>query len=136
MDTQLRTLRIVRAAMLVAAIMYVFIAERLVQAHDPLPTSFYFAMIAVAAGSALLALIFRNKSVPLGAAAAPLQATDTAKVRRWMVSYIVPYALAESVVLDGLVLRFVGATFPQVLPFYVGGVALLLLLAPRLPEET
>ncbi len=54
-------------------------------------------------------------------------------MQRWMASYIVPYALGESIVLEGFVLRFVGASLAQAIPFYAVGIALLLVFTPQLP---
>ena len=42
------------------------------------------------------------------------------------------FALCESVVVYGLVLRFIGATWIQVAPFYLAGIVLLILFRPRI----
>jgi len=58
---------------------------------------------------------------------------DSLLLQHWRSGYIVTYALCESLALFGLVLRFLGCTFQQCLPFYVGGFVLLFFFGPREP---
>ena len=53
---------------------------------------------------------------------------DSLTLSHWRTGYIVTYALCEGLALFGLILRFVGCSFQQSLPFYIGGFVLLLSL--------
>jgi F0F1-type ATP synthase membrane subunit c/vacuolar-type H+-ATPase subunit K len=56
-------------------------------------------------------------------------------IARWRGACIVGFALCEMVALYGFVLRVMGFTLTQVSPFYLGGIALMLLFLPRRPDS-
>ena len=60
--------------------------------------------------------------------------TDVGTLNRWRSSYIVTYALSESLALFGLILRFMGFNLVQVVPFYLAGFILMLFFGPRQPS--
>lgn len=70
---------------------------------------------------------------------APLLADTTgelgARLGRLRFYYILCYTLSESVALYGFVLRFLGASREEAIPFFGVAVALFLLCYPRLPER-
>jgi hypothetical protein len=45
------------------------------------------------------------------------------------------FALSEAVVIYGVVLRFVGFRFSQVVPFFLAGLILMLFFGPRRPAN-
>lgn len=124
-------MNIVRGGLLIAALVYPFVAEKIAKPHGPVVPAFFYAMAGVAAVVTLVALIVRAKTPALTEA----DIKDKAKVVRWRAMHIITYALALSVVLDGFVSRVVAVTVRQVLPFYVVGVLLLLVFSPRVSDQ-
>jgi hypothetical protein len=60
---------------------------------------------------------------------------DSVTLNHWKSGYITTYALCEALALFGLILRFMGCSFQQSLPFYVGGFVLLSFFGPREPAR-
>jgi hypothetical protein len=133
LSASLKMMRIMTVAFVAACSMFVYIAENVLQpaSHTPDPLIFkVFASIAIAAGA--VALFLRVKRIP--ASLNRLAAGEAAAWGAWRGSHMLGLALSESVVLFGFVLRQLGATRDQVLPFYVGGFLLLALFFPRRPD--
>jgi formate-dependent nitrite reductase membrane component NrfD len=134
MDSAIRVLRIVHGALLGAAFLYVFMAEKLNEGREPKSTSvIYMAIAVMAVAVVVISFVFRIRMVGSSEEKLRLDATDATALARWRAGNVVTLALAESVVLYGLVLRFVGATTAQAVPFYLAGIAMLLLFTPRRP---
>lgn len=134
MDSAIRGLRIVHGALLAAAFLYVYLAETLKADSYPRPISLIYVAIAAVAGAVIvISFVLRIRMVNSSEERLRLDASDAAALARWRAGNIASIALAESIVLYGLVLRFVGATTGQVVPFYLAGIAMLLLFTPRRP---
>jgi hypothetical protein len=58
---------------------------------------------------------------------------QTGSIKRFQVGYITCFVLSEAIVLYGINLRFYGARLDGALPFYVGGLLLMLFSMPRNP---
>ncbi len=58
--------------------------------------------------------------------------SDPQALQKWRSAYVLPFTLAESVALFGLVLKFMGASWRVAGPFFAAAILLLLLWAPRL----
>lgn len=129
----LRMLKIVHAAMIAAAVIYIFIGEQAARARE-LPGPIFFALIVVAAGCAGAALYVRTSQIEPAAENLHHQAVEPAVLGRWMTAHIMAFALLEAVALFGLVLRLLGARFSQVIGFYAAAILLLLAFAPRRPQ--
>jgi len=134
MEQQLRVLRIVHAAMLAAAVLYIFLPETVNRDRVEEPSQLtYLAVAVMAAFSVGAALMVRQAMVGRASETLQLHPEDIAAVRRWFAGNMILFALCESVVVYGLALRSIGATWVQVAPFYAAGIILLLLFAPRKP---
>jgi hypothetical protein len=59
---------------------------------------------------------------------------DTAALVQWRASYVISYAVSESIAIYGLLLHFLGFSMKQVAPFLIAGFLLILFLAPSLPK--
>jgi F0F1-type ATP synthase membrane subunit c/vacuolar-type H+-ATPase subunit K len=137
MERARKTVQMFRIALLVSIALYVYIGEvysgeRGGQSMAPDPNrNLYFLLTLVALTTVGMIFAVRRLFVlpsETKLAAAP---EDAAALNRWRSGYIVTYALSEALALFGLVLRILGFTFSQVLPFYVVGFVLMLLFAPR-----
>ena len=71
------------------------------------------------------------KTIPAGFTKIGFQPDDSLAIRRWYASQVILFTSAECTPLFGLALRLRGKPLNLVLPFYVAGAVLLLLLWPR-----
>jgi hypothetical protein len=119
--------------MLTAAVIYIILPE-LVHVHTREVSRMLFTiLLGLAFVIATVALMVRNRMVERAASQLALAPTDAAALNRWRMGHIVLFALSESIVLYGLVLRFIGASILQAGVLYAGGIALLLMFTPRRP---
>ncbi len=136
MEAQLRSMRIVHGAMLFAAVLYVYIAEKLKPVAVAAPNSILYAAITCVAIALIgVAFFFRKRYVSDAEEKLrqPTTNTNPDTLRRWRAGHLVCFAFGESVVLYGLVLRLLGSATRQVVPFYVVGILLLIWFTPRRP---
>jgi hypothetical protein len=128
-----RTLRIVQWTMMGSIVLYAVVGEVLrsrASAVDP-SLSYVFTT----AGVAIVGVIFvvRRTLVLRSAETLAARPDDTLTLSHWKSGYIATYALCEGLALFGLILRFMGCSFRQCLPFYIGGFVLLFFFGPREP---
>lgn len=133
-DGTLRILRTICAALLLSMVAYVWIAEKIAvhpaQAMDrTFSTSIGILVVAIVVG----AFVVRAKMIRPALDTLQTKPEDIPSLGRWRAGTILSYALAESTVLFGLVLRTTGATRAQSASYYVVGPLLLLLWWPRRP---
>ena len=99
------------------------------------PADSSLSYVFTTAGVALVGVIFvvRRTLVLRPAEDLAARPDDSISLSHWKTGYIATYVLCETLALLGLVLRFLGFTFRQSLPFYVAGFVLLLFFGPREP---
>jgi len=128
-----RTLRAVQWTMLGSILLYALAGELVgLRVHSVDPSlSYVFSTAAVA----LVGIVFVVRRTLVFRSAESLGANpdDAVSLRHWRSGYITTYALCEVLALLGFVLRCLGCSFQQSLPFYVGGFVLLFFFAPRVP---
>jgi hypothetical protein len=131
-----RTLRAVQCALLGSIFLYAVAGEVLglrARAVDP-SLSYVFSTAAVAIVGVIFVvrrtLVFRSAE-SLGA-----HPDDTISLRHWKNGYLATYVLCEALALFGFVLRCLGCSFQQSLPFYFGGFVLLFFFGPREPVSS
>ena len=135
MEPARKLLQVVRGGLLASIAMYVFVGECLHPNLAAVPDrNVYFALTLVAITTVGMIFAVRRLFVLRSESALAAEPEDVAALNRWRAGYIIVYALCEAVALFGLVLRFLGFTLAQVLPFYVVGFVLMLLFAPRMPS--
>ncbi len=135
MDATLRLVNVVYWAMLVAALFEIGVAEQFGAKSIPKDVRIVqLALIVVSASMLASMWIVRGRMMRGIADTLRGNPGDRASIQRWWAANIVTFALCEAVVLYGLVLRFLGGSFYQSLPFYATGVVLLLIFRPALPE--
>ena len=135
MEPARKLLQVVRGGLLTSIAIYVFMGERLSPNLAAVPDrNVYFAITLVAITTVGMIFAVRRAFVLRAEATLAAQPGDEAAINRWRTGYIIVYALCETVALFGFVLRFLGFTLAQVLPFYVVGFVLMLLFAPRIPS--
>jgi hypothetical protein len=124
MDSSLKLLRTVRLFLLATIVLYAAIAERFGPAPKAQAPLVYYAITAVAIS--LIATMFAIRRGRLSKLEKILSSDqeDIAALNPW-----------RAIALYGLVLRFLGFTFTQVVPFYIAGFVLMLYFAPRRPSN-
>lgn len=135
METSLRLLRIVWAALLMAIIAYIVIGER-VASNRPSPDPIVFRMISLVAISSVV-IIFGVRRIIVARAVQALgnNPEDQPAFMRWRGGSIATFALCEAIALYGFVLRMQGFTLSQVAPFYISGLLLMVYFGPRRPAS-
>lgn len=131
MEASLRLLRMVQVAMLISIGLYAFIAQGYGPAPKPVAPISAITMAALAVSTIGAVLVVRRILVKPAEAELSKNFADTGAQNRWRMGYIATYALSEAVALYGVVLRFIGFSFSQVIPFFVAGFILMLFFGPR-----
>jgi F0F1-type ATP synthase membrane subunit c/vacuolar-type H+-ATPase subunit K len=134
MESARKTVQMIRIALLVSIALYVFIGERVGQSVAAPNRNLYFILTLVAITTVGMIFAVWRLFVLRSEAALAAQPEDPAALNRWRSGYIITYALTEAVAMFGLVLRILGFTLSEVAPFYLVGVALMLLFGPRRPS--
>jgi|SRR5215470_2855982 len=135
MNSAARTLNFLRAALLAAIAIYMFIGEQ-IGSKQPASSSLLFDGIAfVAVLVIVMIFVFRRLNVLPAANALVNEPENAPMLARWRGGYIVTYALCEAVALFGFTLRILGFGLVQVAPFYLGAILLMLYFGPRVPAS-
>ncbi len=134
MDMAFSILQIVRFAMMASVALYAIVGEFAgpKTAHTPDPSIFYLLSVIVIALVGVMFVVRKSLVLPSELALAK-QPSNVIALGRWRNGNIASYAVSESIALFGLVLRMMGFTLSQVMPFYVGSFVLLLFFGPRRP---
>ena len=133
LDNSIRSIRIIYAALLFTMILYVLTAEKLSHQEPHDIHTIWLAFLVSGLMIVAVALSFRIKMLKPAGETLQAKADDQRALARWRAGNILSAVLAETVVLFGFALRFMGGTTWQALPFYVVGIALMLVWWPRRP---
>jgi hypothetical protein len=125
----------VRAALLVAVALYMFVGEQLASGRVESPNVVLFQVMAiVAVVNVVLIVVVRRSMVAPSLAVLRSNSSDLPALNRWRGGYVVTYALCEAVALYGFILRIMGFSFRSVVPFYLASVILMIYFGPRSVE--
>lgn len=127
-----RTLHLV---LFLSIFLYVIAGEMQHPALESIPPLMQYGLFVVAGSVTIVAVVFRQMTA--GSAEEVLRRTpdDAVALARWRVGQLVSYVLAESVALFGFALRFLGAPFGRVLPYYAAASVLFLVFRPTDPRS-
>ena len=133
-DGTFRALRKVHLALLVSVVLYIWVAEKVLQHNQPVPDRFIVTAIGLLAAVMVVAAIaVRTKMTQPALDILQTNPDDKSSIVRWRIGSILSYVLAETVVLFGVALRILGATLAEVAAFYTAAIVLMLFLRPRQP---
>jgi len=136
MESALKTVKIIRLALLASVVLYGLVGELAAKAAaGPANVTVFNALSLVAIVMIGIIVVLRRTLVLPAQTLLSSQAANVDALNRWRAGYIATYAICEAVALCGLVLRFLGFSLQQVAPFYVAGLALMLFFSPRLPSR-
>jgi hypothetical protein len=134
MDIAKRTLNMVRAALIFAIAVYMFIGEQVAVGKTGPPNAMLFQILAVVAVVNIVVIfIVRRSTVAPALATLQENSGHMAALIRWRGGYMVTYALCEAVALYGFVLRVLGFSYRMVVPFYLASFVLMIYFGPRVP---
>jgi hypothetical protein len=121
-DGSLKILRITHSALLLSMGLYIWVAEKIV-VHPELVLDRIFSTSigALAVVTVIAAFVVRRKMIGPALDTLQTKPEDTGSLTRWRAGNIISYALAESTVLFGFVLRMLGAPLTQSAWFYFAG---------------
>jgi hypothetical protein len=130
------TLNMIRAALIFAIALYMFVGEQLAAGNPGTMNAILFQVLAVVAVvNIALILIVRRSMVTPSLAILRSNSTDASALNRWRIGYVITYALCEAVALYGFVLRIMGFSYRIVVPFYLASFILMIYFGPRTVEE-
>jgi hypothetical protein len=136
MDAAFRVVRILHLAMLAASVLYLVVGEVVASSAsrptdlDPMLGNIFLVL---GFGLAFAAIMVRQKLVASSQETLLRSPADAVAVGHWRLGHVLPFALAEAVVLFGLVLRILGAPLTTAAILYAIGIVALLIVAPRRP---
>lgn len=133
MRSTVKTLRTLQWAMLGSILVYAVLGEVVGSGARGVDPSLSYVF--TTAGVAIVGVIFvvRRTLVLRSAESLASHPDDSLTLSHWKSGYVATYALCEGLALFGLILRFMGCSFQQSLPFYIGGFVLLSFFGPREP---
>lgn len=120
--------------MLAAAFLYIIVAEQMASASSAPDRMIVGIVTALAIGNAIVAVIVRTKLAKPAELALSTDPENAALQNRWRMGTIIAAAMGESIVLFGMVLRFLGADRANVAALYLIGVVVLVFAMPRKPQ--
>ena len=134
MESSLKLLRVVQTAMLASVVLYVLLAARFGPGPQKTMPVVLYAIAAVAVSISVGIFIVRRVMVVRAENVLSANAEASGALNRWRAGHIIILALSETIAIHGLVLRFVGFRFSQVLPFFAASFILMLFFGPRRPS--
>jgi hypothetical protein len=136
MDIAKRTLNMIRAALIFAIAVYMFIGERVaVRRAGPVNMMLFQILAVVAVVNIVVIWIIRHSMVKPSLAVLQKNQNDNLAFSRWRGGYILTYALCEAIALYGFVLRVLGLSYRMVVPFYLASFILMIFFSPRVPQS-
>jgi len=138
MEPSLKLIKIIRAALMAAIILYGLVGEILAQKALATPRSasgIYFAITLCAITLVGVIVAVRRLWVLPAEVMLAAQPLDVAPLMRWRAGYIATYAVSEAIALLGFVLRILGFTLSAVIPFYLVALILMMFFGPRRPAN-
>lgn len=124
-------LRLIHTAFVFTWFMYIGLVVYLQLPEKPVPPVIPVALGVAAVSSISVARILRQKLLVEPARTLVSDPENAPILRRWVSGNIVSFAFAESIVLFGVVLRFLGERWRVAAIFFGAGLLLLLFWAPR-----
>jgi len=134
MTNTLRFLRIIWAALLTAIVLYICVGELIGRRNYPANITLFKA-IAVLTIIVVCAIFAVRQFMAKQLTVLQAEPESAGVMAWWRGACIIGFALCDMVALYGFVLRIMGFTLTQVSPFYLGGIALMLLFVPRRPDS-
>jgi len=124
-------LRLIHFAFVVTWFMYLGVLIYLKLPESQVPTAFPLALGFVAISTISVGQTLRQRLVIATAATLVSDPENKTILRRWRAGNIVSFTFAESIMLFGVVLKFLGERWNIVAIFFAAGLLMLLLWSPK-----
>ena len=121
--------------MLLSIGLYAFVAARYGPDAKAVSPIFTYSIAVLAASMIAAILLVRRTIVKPAETTLAGDSENVVVLNRWRIGYVATFALSEAVALYGVLLRFVGLEFQQVVPFFLAGFILMLYFGPRRPTN-
>ncbi len=131
MESAVKQMRLMWVFFLVAAFAYVGLAEFMPHSVPPVKPEVYQILLALGLMELVAIVIVRKLYVGRAEDVLRTDPNSSAAVFRWRQGQLASLAVASSIVLYGLVLRFIGASRMQATPLYVVGIAAMVVFQPK-----
>ena len=132
-EISLKVLRSSHAIFITSIRLSAFVAERVMQrGTSVLSPTFVTTMTILAIAMTIIAAIVRRRIVTPAIERLRVESEDPRALNRWRMGTMISFVLVECVALYGFVLRVLGASRRQTLPFYLVAILLMLIWTPRL----
>lgn len=135
MQNSLKVLRTIQWAMLLSIGLYAFMAARYGPDSKAVSLVFTYSIVVLAASMIAGILLVRRIIVKPAETTLAGDSENVVALNRWRIGYVATFALSEAVALYGVLLRFAGLEFQQVVPFLLAGFILMLFFGPRRPSN-
>jgi hypothetical protein len=133
MDAALKVLRIIQVALISSVVLCMLVGE-IAGKHQSVGNSgIAIAIAGMAATTVVIVVMLRRAMLMPAALVVSTNGAEGAAITRWKAANIVVLALCESIGVYGFVLRFVGFTLMQAMPFYLAAILMMLYFGPRRP---
>jgi hypothetical protein len=131
----LRFLKILYFAMASSVVVYLIVLEVIASELEPQPVAALRTVLIVLAAILATVVLFLRFSILPGLLSPALGEAPESHAAKLRTCYAICFTLAEAVGLLGFVLRFVGGSRADALPFLLGSFILFAACFPRVPED-
>ena len=132
-DCSLRDVRLIAALLLFSALLYIYVGEMLgpKSPRDAWTFLLIFGLLSLSD----ISVAFSMRSRYLGSTEETLRSSpeDQVALGRWRSGQIISLVMCQTIALFGLILRILGGTSLQTIPFYLVSASMMLVWWPRRP---
>jgi hypothetical protein len=133
MDAALKILRMIQVALISSVVLYIVVGEIAGKRQPVGNSSIAIAIAGLAATTVVIVVMLRRAMLMPAAMVLSTNGGVGSAITRWQAANIVVLALCESIGVYGLVLRLLGFTLIQAMPFYLAAILMMLYFGPRRP---
>lgn len=127
-------LRTFQGALILSIFLYGLVLKEIPTPSPQAPDALLAILLGVVSAGMLVAgLVVRSRMIGRAYETLRVKPDDRESLNRWRVGAVLSAALAEAVVLYGLVLYLIGKPVRQAAPFFVVGAVVMLLWWPKQP---
>jgi F0F1-type ATP synthase membrane subunit c/vacuolar-type H+-ATPase subunit K len=128
----LRAARVLHVALLVMVLVDFDVSYRLAPIQNQISPIMVYAITFVCLNDIGVAVFLRSRMIGPSVESLLSNPSDESALKKWRTGVFVSLVMASTIVLFGLVLKFMGATWNVAGWFFIAGILLLLMWTPRL----
>jgi hypothetical protein len=128
----LRAARVLHVALLVMVLVDFDVSYRLAPTQNQISPIMVYGIAFVCLSDIGVAVFLRSRMIGPSEESLRSNPSDESALKKWQTGVFVSLVMASTIVLFGLVLKFMGATWNVAGWFFIAGILLLLIWRPRL----